>query len=1259
MSTAPVIEFDPALPIAAHAAEIAELIAANQVVIIAGETGSGKTTQLPKICLQLGRKAIAHTQPRRIAARTVASRIADELGVELGDLVGYQVRFTKQAGRNTQLKVMTDGVLLAELGRDKDLRAYDTIIIDEAHERSLNIDFLLGYLKQLLPARPDLKVIVTSATIDTARFAEHFGGAPIIEVSGRTYPVETRYRPLGELDQVAGIVDAVTELVTESGDGDILVFLSGEREIRDAADALAGAQLGLDVKPLYARLATGEQQAIFAAHNRRRVVLATNVAETSITVPGIRYVVDAGTARISRYSARTKVQRLPIEAISQASANQRAGRCGRLGPGICIRLYSQEDFESRPEFTEPEILRTNLAMVILQMAQAGLGDIRAFPFVEAPVSAQLADGLRLLDELGALVSGRSGDVRLTKTGRQLAQLPVDPRLGRMLVAGAEFGCLPEVLVVVSGLAIPDVRERPAEHAAKADELHRRFWADQPETQPIGEQLPLRHTAHTGTRPAKQEQKSDPMGDIGALLRLWDYLRSQRRALSGNAFRRMCREEYLNYLRTREWEDLHTQLRQACRDLKLDQRTGPEASGDVLAAVLSGLLSHVGLADISAKEQPGRRKAIREYLGARGARFAIQPGSALAKRTPPLVMAVELVETSRLWARTVAQITPEQVERVGGHLLKSSLSEPHFSPRSGRVEANERLTLLGVPIVGSRKVDFGGREPAVAREIFIRSGLVEGLWRTNHAFFAANQALRAEAESLADRTRSHGSLADDSVIYEFYAARIGQQVVSAATFDRWWRRVGDKSVLNLSMDQLLVEDVAAHRFPDTWEVGNARLAVSYVFEPGQGHDGVHIQVPLAKLNQLNPAVFSWQVPGLRHELATELIRTLPKATRRNFVPAPQFADQALSWLSQHPSAELESLSEGLSRALRAITGEVVPVELWRPDAVPAHLQPTFNITDGERVVKSGHDLGQLRVDLTAKLNQRLTQRSAKSITGATSWVFGKIPRRSEFGRGGNKAVGFPALTDEGATVGLALVDTPEKANRLHFAGVRRLLTCTNPDTTRWVVTHLSNADKLALGHSEYPSVPDLLADARLKAVGQLAHRFGADVHDEAAYRVLADQVRTDTADQHLAVTRSAAGALASHARIRTSLSDPGTAAGLRSDVDEQLSNLMFNKFISATPDPWFDRLGVYLAGIESRLISARLNPSRDALLQSVVDELEGEYAELVGRQPPGALSPEVEEIAFLLEEFRISQFAQQLRTVVPVSAKRIRKAIADA
>ncbi|MGD8213844.1 ATP-dependent RNA helicase HrpA [Aestuariimicrobium sp. Y1814] len=1274
----PRITFDEALPITAHVDDIADLLTRHQVVVVAGETGSGKTTQLPKIALQLGRQRIAHTQPRRIAARTVAERIAEEMGVALGDQVGYQVRFTRKATSDTQLTVMTDGVLLAAITSDRDLRRYDTIIIDEAHERSLNIDFLLGYLKQLLPRRPDLKLVITSATIDTARFSAHFDDAPIVEVSGRTYPVEIRYQPLDEddPDQNTGILNAVGDLLAE-GPGDILVFLSGEREIRDAAEALSDLSLpDVEVLPLFARLSAAEQNRIFQQHHGRRIVLATNVAETSLTVPGIRYVVDVGTARISRYSARTKVQRLPIEPVSQASANQRAGRCGRVAPGICIRLYSEEDFQARPEFTEPEILRTNLASVILQMAQARLGAISGFPFVEAPDSSQVSDGIKLLEELGALQPGHRNNPRLTRVGQQLARIPVDPRLARMLVEGQRLDALREVQVVVAALAIPDVRERPAEKREQADALHARFHTEAPDQAsaagtvgPDGK--PLRHTAHTNTRPQENRPTPAEGGDIMALVRLWHYLTDRRAALSGNAFRRLCRDEFINFLRVREWEDLAAQLREIGRELKWRPNRTPAPTSAVLTAVASGLLSHIGLLDVREPSTRGKpaaggkpRRGPREYLGARGARFAINPGSALARVNPPLVMAVELVETTRLWARTVAEVEPEWIEQVGAHALKRSHSEPHWSSSSASVVAYEKVSLYGVPIIADRRVDYSGIDPVAAREIFIRSALVEGGWQTRHQFFAHNAEVRAEAEKLEERTRRRDLLVDDQTIYEFYDRRLGSEVVSGSTFDKWWRRLDQPHLLDLSMDDMIRDEASgpdADAFPDQWQVNGLDLPVSYVFDPGSGHDGVTVTIPLEQLNQLTAEPFSWQVPGLRRELAAELIRGLPKRVRTNFIPAPDHARAALDWLRDNDADHTRRFADELGRALRALTGHHVEPGDWSLESVPAHLRVSFQVTGPGAPKEATKDFTGLRQVLATKVSQVLTRAARRQrVTGATDWTFGRVETRADLGRGGNTAVGYPALVDETSSVGQVVLDSPRAQQASHAAGVRRLLVLTNPDPTNWVVAHLSNVEKVSLAHSPYPSVPALLADARLKAVDSLARQLDPDlsgVRDEQAYRSLELAVRQGQADRMRQVVSTTAKVLTQRLEVLQGLDQVPADQVIAQDISQQLDNLVFTNFISATPDPWFGHLPRYVQGMVVRVNAWRSNPARDAQQQEVIDELEADYADLCAAQPPGRLPVEVEEVAFLLEELRISLFAQQLKASVPISAKRVRAAIA--
>ncbi len=981
---APVVSYPADLPVSQRKDEIAAAIRDHQVVIVAGETGSGKTTQLPKICLELGRGVtgqIGHTQPRRIAARTVAERIAAELGTEIGAAVGYKVRFTDKSSDSTLIKVMTDGILLAEMQRDRRLLQYDTLIIDEAHERSLNIDFILGYLKRLLPTRPDLKVIITSATIDPERFSRHFAGgessqqsaggesgkrgggaelgqqsaggesgkrgggaelgqqsagAPVIEVSGRTYPVEVRYRPLADpddparepKDQVQGICDALAELRAE-GPGDVLVFLSGEREIRDTADALAEQPGELEVLPLYARLSAAEQHRVFQPHQRPRVVLATNVAETSLTVPGIKYVIDTGTARISRYSQRTKVQRLPIEPVARASADQRKGRCGRTSSGLCIRLYSEEDFAARPEFTDPEILRTSLASVILQAAALGLGKVADFPFMDPPESRNITDGIRLLEELAALAPGGE-QTRLTSIGRKLARLPADPRLGRMILESVHHGCVREVLIITAALSIQDPRERPADAREAADAMHARFAV--------------------------------PRSDFLAFLNLWEYLHERQRELSGSAFRRLCRREYLHYLRVREWQDVYGQLRQAARDVGAGagREAGPAQAprghsrktqrGSAVAArreaepaagipaeladrvhmsLLAGLLSHIGMKDTEAS--PGRkRRGPAEFAGARGARFAIFPDSVLARKPPGWVVAAELVETSRLWARMAARFEPEWAEQLAAHLVKRSYSEPHWDARRGAAMALERVTLYGLPIVTARRVGYARADPAAARDIFITSALVEGDWQTHHKFFQRNQRLLEEARELEDRARRRGIVADDTALFDFYDRRIPKDVTSARHFDTWWKKARaqhpDLLTLTADLDGPAADQVRPTDYPASW----GELPLTYEFAPGEPDDGVTVDIPLAELDKVSAEEFSWQVPGRREELVTELIRSLPKDLRLVFVPAPDTARAVLARLGEPHGDLLTALGTELGRL-----GDVaIPRDAWDLSRLPA-------------------------------------------------------------------------------------------------------------------------------------------------------------------------------------------------------------------------------------------------------------------------------------------------------------------------------------
>ncbi|MGB6225346.1 MAG: ATP-dependent RNA helicase HrpA, partial [Pseudonocardiaceae bacterium] len=1058
----PQIRYPQALPISQHTGEISAAIRDHQVVVIAGETGSGKTTQIPKICLELGRGVrgiIGHTQPRRLAARTVAERIAEELDVPVGGAVGWKVRFTDHASGETLVKLMTDGILLAEIQSDPTLAQYDTLIIDEAHERSLNIDFILGYLKQLLPRRPDLRLIITSATIDPERFSRYFDGAPVIEVSGRTYPVEIRYRPYGvdrddDRDQTQAICDAVTEL-RSGGPGDILVFLSGEREIRDTRDALHALELpGTEILPLYARLSAAEQHRVFQPHRTCRIVLATNVAETSLTVPGIRYVIDSGTARISRYSRRLKVQRLPIEPVSQASATQRAGRCGRTSDGIYIRLYSVEDFQSRPEFTEPEIVRTHLASVILQMMALNLGEVATFGFIDPPDRRQISDGVVLLRELGALqgrpTPGLAGledhpeeppTLRLTRIGRTLVQLPLDPRLARMVVAAKENGCLHEVLVIVAALSIQDPRERPTDAEAAADAQHARF--------------------------------ASLDSDFLSFLSLWRHLDEQQEALSSNQFRKLCKTEYLHYLRVREWQDLHSQLRRITRDLRMAPNTVPADPQQVHISLLAGLLSHVGLLD----------PETRDYLGARGARFAVFPGSALFRKPPRWVMAAELVETSRLWGRIAARIEPQWVESLAGDLVKRSYSEPHWERKRGAVVAYEKVTLYGIPIVASRKVDYGKIDPELSRELFLRHALVEGDWETRQAFFQANRALLDDVGELEARARRSDILVDDETLFDFYDQRVPAEVVSARHFDTWWRKISKSApnLLDFKPSMLITgQAVSEADYPDSWSFGTLELELSYQFEPGADADGVTVHVPLPVLNQLTAAPFTWQVPGLREELVVALLKSLPKPLRRQLVPVPDRAKALLARMTPYygliaGSAGGEPLLGALERELSE-AGVAVLREDWRLDQVPDHLKITFRVSDGDHVLAQGKDLSALTRQLQPQLRATLSAAgTGLQRRGLRGWDIGTLPQTHQQQQAGHLVTAYPALVDEGDTVAVALLPTEAEQRRAMWAGTRRLLLLAVPGLIKLVQRGLDRQARLVLARNPDGSTEALLTD----------------------------------------------------------------------------------------------------------------------------------------------------------------------------------------
>ncbi|MBX9471542.1 ATP-dependent RNA helicase HrpA [Microcella sp.] len=1289
------IHYPPDLPVSQRRDDIAAAIRDNQVVIVAGETGSGKTTQLPKILLELGRESIAHTQPRRIAARTIAERVAEELGSELGGLVGYKVRFTDQVSKNTRVTLMTDGILLAALRGDRELKNYDAIIIDEAHERSLTIDFLLGYLKQLLPRRPELKLIITSATIDPESFAKHFAAAdgspaPIIEVSGRTFPVEVRYRPLvpdgadtdnrstdypgdpdddeadgpstpGEaIDMIEGVIAAVDELGRE-GDGDVLVFFSGENEIRDAADALTGhlarqgpRGAGTEVLPLYGRLSAAEQHRVFErapAGIRRRIVLATNVAETSLTVPGIRYVVDTGTARISRYSARAKVQRLPIEPISQASANQRSGRSGRTSDGIAIRLYSELDYTKRPEYTDPEILRTNLAAVILQMISLGLGDIEKFPFLQPPDKRGIADGLDLLLELSA-VEQRDGAHRITRIGREIAQLPLDPRYARMVVEAQKLGVAREVIAIVAGLSIQDPRERPVEKRERADQLHNRF--------------------------------RDPTSDFITLLNLWNHLQRRQRELSGNQFRKEVRSEFLNYLRIREWADVERQIRRQTKGVGKHPADGENPADATLIhkAILSGLLSHIGLKDT----------AKRDYLGARQRRFVLYPGSGVAKKQPDAVMAAELVETSRLFARTVAVIDPAWAEPLAGDLAKRQFSEPRWEKRQGAAVVDEKVTLFGVPIIPRRRVQLSRMDAPLARELFIRHALVEGEWDTTRldkrltAFIRDNARVRRELEQLEERSRRRDILLDDEKIVEFFEARIPADVTDVRCFERWWRDALKEhpETLTITRDDLVeAEQLPADdgSYPTRLTLGDQTLSVGYRFEPGAADDGVTVTVPLPLLPRLDTAGFDWLVPGLRHELVTALLKTLPKPIRRNVVPAADWATKLLAAVP--PEADLRELSvtEFLATEIRRQTFTPVEPDDFDLDRLPAHLRMGYAVVDdrGGRLARG--------TDLTA-LQQKLRERGRDSVArvataaakspiergGITVWddtvgQGGTLPRQLEMRRGETTVRAFPALTDEGSSVALKLQTSIADQVAAHRAGVRRLVQLGVPSPLAYIQEHLTSAEKLSLGASPYRSTAALIDDALRAVIDEELAAGALDARDalpwsREQFESLRDRVNAGLPDRLFGIVATSAAVLAAAREVDVLISRSSSLQLMAplAEAREQLNALVFDGFIGRTGLTRLPRLVIYLRGITYRVQRLADNLGRDRAWMLEVQQAVELYTKAGGTLPlsPQASAdpePRIRDARWMLEELRLSLFAQPLGAQGPISVQRIRKQLA--
>ena len=1214
------VHYPADLPVSERRDDIVAALRDHQVVVIAGETGSGKTTQVPKMVLEaLGRDGtprIAHTQPRRIAARAVAERLAEEMGVALGEGVGYRVRFTDRTRKDTAVTVMTDGVLLASIRRDRLLKQYDAIIIDEAHERSLNIDFLLGYLAWLLPQRPDLRIVVTSATLDTERFSAHFGEAPVIEVSGRTYPVEIRYRPYEDIDEVDAVASAVDELLRDT-DGDILVFLTGEREIRDARDALAD-RLGSNVEivPLYGRLSAQEQHRVFAPHDQRRVVLATNVAETSLTVPGIRSVVDAGTVRMSRFSTRLKVQRLPIEPISQASAAQRAGRCGRLGPGVCIRLYSDTDLQGRPAYTDPEILRTNLASVLLQMATLGLGEIDDFPFLDPPDRRAIAAGIAILEEVGALRPARGPAPlarRVTDIGRRLARLPVDPRLGRMIVQAEREGCLDDVTVIAAGLAIRDPRERPDDQAGAADALHARFV--------------------------------DPTSDLLTMLNLWDYLEQAQSSQSSTRFRAQCKREFIHYLRVREWQDLVSQL----RGVVDAPRTTSGRDGDAIhRSVLSGLISHVGMLDpeeVSRTARAARTSAttshrrLPPYRGTRDSRFALWPGSALVKERPEWVVAAELVETGRLWGRMAARIDPSWIEPLAGDLAVRSHSEPTWSPRQARARCVERVTVLGLPVVTDRRIPYDRIDQAEARHLFILHALVRDEWSHRHRVLQDNATRVAEQRDRLQRARLPEGTLDEQALVDFYAARIPADITSGRAFDAWWRRTRADSPHLLDLPEDLLRDVPSeHDFPGEWPGG---FALTYRFAPGDPRDGVSVHVPVTALPTLHDDAFAAQVRGYREDLVVALIRALPKQVRRSIGPASDIAGELAARM------DVADPRSSLSAAIRQLRDVVVDPTEWAFNSAPDHLRPTIVVEDADGLeIASGKAIAALRA--------QCGERSAAAIreampdlerTSLEDWP--DVPLTPHEERG---ALAMPGLiAEDDGTVSLRVFPTRPARDVQHPRGVARLLALKAP--LKVADLRLSDADKLALGRNPHGSVAGLLEDASTAIALDLMDEAGGAPVSADEFAGLLTQFRQRRATLMRALLLEVLPAIEDWWQIRQALdaAAPATLAAAREDVEVHLGDLTGGDFLTRARPSGIADLRRYLTALRRRLASLPADAGRDLVRMDQVHQVEDAYLALSAAK---RATSEGRAIRADLAELRVSLWAQDLGTPRPVSQKRL-------
>ncbi|WP_020558364.1 ATP-dependent RNA helicase HrpA [Thiofilum flexile] len=1216
----PAPQYPADLPVAQRRDEIIAAIKQHQVVIICGETGSGKTTQLPKMCLEAGRGIdgfIGHTQPRRIAARSVAERIAEELETPLGQHVGYKVRFQDKIQPTSYVKLMTDGILLAEIQQDRYLNDYDTLIIDEAHERSLNIDFLLGYLKWLLPKRRDLKVIITSATIDPERFANHFDNAPILMVSGRTYPVEIRYRPLidiesddeDERDITDAIIDAVDELRRE-GSGDILVFMSGEREIRETAEALTKhLPPAYEVLPLFARLSAEEQHRIFEPHGRPRVILATNVAETSLTVPGIKYVVDTGLARISRYSWRAGVQRLPIEKISQASANQRSGRCGRVSDGIAIRLYSEDDYKDRPLFTEPEILRTNLASVILQMETMRLGDMEQFPFVEKPDVRLIRDGYKLLFEIGAV----DDDYNVTPLGQTLSRLPLDPRYGRMLLSAHKEGALKEVLVIVAALAVQDPRERPLERQQAADEKHARF---------------------------KNEDS-----DFLSYLLLWNYIKEQKQQLSKSQFRKQAKKEFLSWVRIQEWEDIHYQIKSTLLDSDLKENDKDAEYNAMHRALLSGLLSNIGLKDEDF-----------QYQGANGRKFMIFPGSYLKKKNPQWIMAAELVETTKLYGRTVAKIQPEWVEEFGHHLIKHHYTEPHWEQKPANVAASERTSLYGITITPKRKISFGTIDPIISRQLFIRHALVYGEYAAKGAYAQHNAELIAKVEELEAKGRRRDILADEQLLFDFFEQRIPEHVYSGHAFERWRKQAEaqDPKILYLTLDYLMQREAEHERsnlYPDTLHVQGMVLALKYHFDPTAEDDGVTAQIPLLALNQLTLERFEYLVPGLLEEKMTALIRGLPKHIRKQFVPAPDYARACLE--AVHPSESI-SLTEAMGKQLLRMSGTTIPKEAWEQVELAPHLLMRFEVVDNAGVVvQQGRDLNALQNKVRQQTRAQLSTQPMINIERdqIKTWDFGDLPEVHWIETSHMKLRAWPALVDKGDHVAIELFDSEWEAHQAHRGGVLRLFQLALPTEMRDLAKHIPALPKLCMQYAATGKCEELRASVARYAFRQ-AFKDYLDIRKQADFQQALTAARKNIFPQVQELSRLMVPAFEAYHDIRKQLKSKFIVSMMEAvnDMNEQLDHLVYVGFLETVEPEQLRHYPRYLKAMQRRLEKLKTDPNKDLSLRQQIHPYWQKY--LAYLKANRVLSAGAIEFRWMLEEFRVSLFAQELGTAKPVSAKRL-------